>query len=345
MNRVPPRLRTALAAAGPALALLAIVVGFGVADYAVDGESTFLTARNARVTLAAALPVAVAALGMTVIIAAGGIDLSAGTMLALCAVVLAWGLKPTAGAPAWPVWLAVAAAVACGAACGALNGALVAGLGVVPFVVTLGTLGAFQGLAKIVADETTVRPDRADVPDWLGFLTSTRQNAPVAAGWTVGDLPFGLAPGVWVAAALAGAVAFALRFTVFGRRLFAVGSNEKTARLCGVAVGRTKIAVYALGGLLTGAAGVFQFSRLNAGNPTSGLGLELKIIAAVVIGGGSLSGGRGSVAGTLTGVAIVEAIASGGSQLGWSNPVQEIALGAIIVAAVAADRARARGGA
>ena len=328
------RLRPLLAAAGPALALAAIVAGFAVADVWQDGEATFLTARNLRVAVGAALPVAVAALGMTVIIAAGGIDLSAGTMLALCAVVCAWCLRATDDGPAWPAWAAVLAAVGCGAVCGALNGGLIAALRVVPFVVTLGTLGAFQGLAKVVADETTVRPSRDDVPDWLGFLTSNLSD----------HLWSGLPLGAWVALLLAAAVAVVLRLTVFGRRLFAVGSNEKTARLCGVAVGRTKVWVYTLGGLLTGAAGVLHFSRVNAGNPSSGLGLELKIIAAVVIGGGSLSGGRGSVAGTLTGVAIVEAIASGGSQLGWSNPVQEIALGAIIVAAVAADRARAKGG-
>ena len=328
------RLRPLLAAAGPVLALAAIVAGFAVADVWQDGKATFLTAGNLRVTVGAALPVAVAALGMTAIIAAGGIDLSAGTMLALCAVVCAWCLRATDDGRAWPAWAAVFAAVSCGALCGALNGGLIAGLRVVPFVVTLGTLGAFQGLAKVVADETTVRPSRDDVPDWLGFLTSNLSD----------HLWYGLPLGAWVALLLAAAVAVVLRLTVFGRRLFAVGSNEKTARLCGVAVGRTKIWVYALGGLLTGAAGVLHFSRVNAGNPSSGLGLELKIIAAVVIGGGSLSGGRGSVAGTLTGVAIVEAIASGGSQLGWSNPVQEIALGAIIVAAVAADRARARGG-
>ena len=325
------KLRTLLTTAGPALALGAIVAGFAFFDWYGDGESTFLTLRNLRATIQGVLPVAVAALGMTVVIAAGGIDLSAGTMLALCAVVTAWALKATDGAPAWPAWAAVLAALACGTACGALNGSLIASLGVVPFVVTLGTLGAFQGLAKIVADETTVRPARDDVPEWLGRLTSIRSDS----------LVLGLPAGAWVLLALAIAVAVILRLTVFGRHLFAVGSNEKTARLCGVGVGRTKVCVYALGGLLTGAAGVMQFSALNAGNPTSGLGMELKIIAAVVIGGGSLAGGRGGVFGTLVGVAIVAAIESGGSQLGWSNPVQEIALGAIIVAAVAADRARA----
>ena len=228
----------------------------------------------------------------------------------------------------------------CGAACGALNGGLIASLGVVPFVVTLGTLGAFQGAAKIFADETTVRPARDSIPEWLRGFTSIRPQY-LLPDLSVGGEPIGLPRGAWVALLLAALLAGVLRFTVFGRHLFAVGSNERTARLCGVGVRRTKVLVYALGGLLTGAAGVFQFSRLSAGNPTSGLGMELEIIAAVVIGGGSLAGGRGTVFGTLVGVAIVAVIQSGGNQLGWSNPVQEIALGAIIVAAVAADRARA----
>ncbi|NNJ24918.1 ABC transporter permease [Alienimonas chondri] len=321
--------RSALTTAGPALALIGIIAGFAFFDWQQDGESTFLTVRNLRVMVQDVLPVAVAALGMTVIIAAGGIDLSAGTMLALCAVVLAASLK--AGCSAGTAMLL---AVACGAACGALNGVLIASLGVVPFVVTLGTLGAFEGAAKIVAEETTVRPGRDAIPSWLGRLTSIQNDS----------LVLGLPGGAWVLLGLAIAVAVVLRLTVFGRHLFAIGSNEKTARLCGVSVGRTKVLVYALGGLLTGAAGVMQFSQLNAGSPTSGLGMELQVIAAVVIGGGSLSGGRGGVFGTLTGVAIVAAIESGGFQLGWSNPVQQIALGAIIVAAVAADRARARSG-
>ncbi|MEM9703081.1 MAG: ABC transporter permease [Planctomycetota bacterium] len=324
-----PTVRSVLSSAGPARTLAGIIAGFGFLDLVLDGESTFLTVRNLRVAVQGALPVAVAALGMTAIIAAGGIDLSAGTMLGLCAVVLAAALK----AGVSPV-VAALLTVGCGALCGALNGTLIATLGVVPFVVTLGTLGAFQGVAKILADETTVRPATADIPDWLGRLTSIQKNA----------LVLGLPAGAWALLALALVVAGLLRFTVFGRHVFAIGSNGKTARLCGVAVGRTKIWVYALGGLLTGAAGIMNFAKLNAGDPSSGLGLELEIIAAVVIGGGSLSGGRGSVFGTLTGVAIVTAIESGGFQLNWSNPVQQIALGVIIIAAVAADRVRARVG-
>ena len=133
-----------------------------------------------------------------------------------------------------------------------------------------------------------------------------------------------------------------MRYTVFGRHVFALGSNEQTALLCGLNVPALKIAVYTLGGLFMGLAGVYQFAKLKVGNPTSGLGLELKIIAAVVIGGASLSGGRGTVLGTLTGALLMQTIASGCTQLGLSNPVQDIILGVIIVAAVTVDQIRQR---
>ena len=133
-----------------------------------------------------------------------------------------------------------------------------------------------------------------------------------------------------------------LRYTVFGRYVFALGSNEQTARLCGLNVPALKVAVYTLGGLFIGLAGVYQFAKLKVGNPTSGVGLELKVIAAVVIGGASLSGGRGTVLGTLTGALLMQTIASGCTQLGLSNPVQDIILGVIIVAAVTVDQIRQR---
>jgi ribose/xylose/arabinose/galactoside ABC-type transport system permease subunit len=122
----------------------------------------------------------------------------------------------------------------------------------------------------------------------------------------------------------------------------AVGSNEQAARLCGVSVPRVRLAVYLLGGLFAGIAGLMQFSRLTVGDPTGAIGLELNVIAAVVIGGGSLAGGEGSVLGTLIGALIMQVLQSGCSQMGWPNWVQEIVTGAIIVAAVALDRFRHR---
>jgi ribose/xylose/arabinose/galactoside ABC-type transport system permease subunit len=150
------------------------------------------------------------------------------------------------------------------------------------------------------------------------------------------------ASGVWLALALAALLALVLKYTVFGRYVFAIGSNEATARLCGINVPLTKIAVYALSGLFVGIAGLYQFARLSVGNPVSGSGLELKIIAAVVIGGGSLNGGRGSVLGTLAGAAMMAAIGSGCNQLGLRNPTQDIIIGLIIVAAVTLDQLRQR---
>ena len=153
-----------------------------------------------------------------------------------------------------------------------------------------------------------------------------------------------MAGGVWLTALLAVAVALLLRYTRFGRHLFAVGSNERTARLCGVRVDRVKVAVYALAAAITGLAGVLQFAKLSVGDPTVADGLELNVIAAVIIGGGSLSGGRGTVGGTVLGATIMAVIQIGCSQRGLPNWVQQIVTGGIIVLAVALDRWRQRGG-
>lgn len=382
---------------GPFLALAAVVLFFAVADQWMNEKATFLTGRNLTTISSQTATVAVAALGMTVIIIAGGIDLSAGTAIALCATVLAWSLKDDLG----PKWLARETTVAvakslteakaslkridqeiqrlpetspttqqvaakliekqqtenalaeherrlarlkslsavvavlmslgCGVLCGLTNGLLVSYLRVVPFIVTLGTMQLFLGLAKQIARETTVRPDRfSQVSDGLVDLLSVRADA----------LWLGLPSGVWLTLLLAAVLAAVLRWTVFSRYVFALGSNEATARLCGINVRWNKIAVYTLSGLFVGIAGVYQFSRLTVGNPTSGTGLELRVIAAVVIGGASLSGGRGSVLGTLLGALIMSVIANGCTMLGLQNPVQDMILGVIIVAAVTLDQFR-----
>jgi ribose transport system permease protein len=151
-----------------------------------------------------------------------------------------------------------------------------------------------------------------------------------------------VAPGVWITLALAVVTAVALHRTVFGRHVFAIGSNESTARLCGVSVPRTRLLMYALAGVFVGVAGLFQFSVLEEGDPTGGVGKELRIIAAVVIGGGSLSGGRGSVLGTLCGALLMAVIDNGCSMLQIADPVQDLILGAIIISAVTLDQARQR---
>jgi ribose transport system permease protein len=308
------------------IALVAIALCFSIADAMQPRGGHFLSVHNLRTILVQAAPVAVAALGMTVVIIAGGIDLSVGTALALSATVLAWCLLHDAGAA-----LSIAACLLAGFAAGWLNGLLVSALRVAPFIVTLGTMTAYLGLAKMLANETTVRPgDKA--PQWLASMV---QPIPEPS-WSV------VAPGIWLLLALSVAVSLLLKYSVFGRHVFAIGSNELTARLCGINIFRTKIGVYTLAGLFVGIAGIYQFARLRSGNPTSGLGMELKIIAAVVIGGGSLNGGKGSVLGTLAGAAIMQTIASGCTQLNIKNPWQDIILGAIIVAAVTVDQLRQR---
>jgi ribose transport system permease protein len=314
---------------GPFLALALVVGFFAVADSIENDPANFLSARNLRAISAQTVRVAVAALGMTLIIVAGGIDLAAGSAVALSATVLAWCLERDYHAA-----VAVTAGLGTGCLAGLVNGVLISSLRVVPFIVTLGTMTVYLGIGKLIAEETTIRPDLSrQVPEWLQNLTSIQHES----------LWWGLPSGAWLTLILALILSLVLRQTVFGRYVYALGSNEATARLCGINVAANKIAVYTLAGLFVGVAGMCQFSRLSSGNPTSGTGLELQIIAAVVIGGGSLSGGRGSVLGTLTGAAIMAVIASGCTQLGWENPIQDIVVGVMIIAAVTFDQFRQRG--
>jgi ribose/xylose/arabinose/galactoside ABC-type transport system permease subunit len=312
---------------GPLFALGLVFGFFAIADSLQDGGGQFLTLRNLQTMLIASAPVVVAGLGMTIIIIAGGIDLSAGTATSLCATVLAWSLENN-----WSIGPALLLCVAAGCIVGVINGSLVSALRVAPFIVTLGTMTACLGVAKLVANETTVRPPLEAIPGWMSALAMP---SPQPA-WLL------VAPGVWLMLAMAVVVALVLRLTVFGRYVFALGSNEQTARLCGLNVPALKIAVYTLGGLFVGLAGVYQFAKLNVGNPTSGVGLELKVIAAVVIGGASLNGGRGTILGTLAGALLMQTISSGCTQLEIRNPVQDIILGVIIVAAVTVDQIRQR---
>jgi ribose/xylose/arabinose/galactoside ABC-type transport system permease subunit len=300
------------------LALVAVVFG------ALIGPQ-FFAAANLELMARQTVIVCVAALGMTMVIVSGGIDLSVGSIVALSTVVTALFLRHDGSAGGAVV--AALGAVGAGALCGALNGVLITQLRVVPFIVTLGTMLLVRGAAKGLSDER-----RLEAPiTWLNDLLRT------AAGRGL------LVPsGIWITLALAVAVAFTLQYTRFGRHLFAIGSSERTARLCGVRIGRTKIAVYTIAGSLAALAGLMAFSKLSVGDPTVANGLELDVIAAVIIGGGSLLGGRGSVVGTMAGAAIMAIIQIGCSQQGLPNWVQQIVTGAIIVFAVALDRWRQR---
>ncbi|MES2793877.1 MAG: ABC transporter permease [Planctomycetota bacterium] len=318
--------QSVIRALGPFLALAIVIVFFGLADRYFNGaDARFLSLHNARTVCTQTAVVGVAALGMTVIIIAGGIDLSIGTAIALSATVLAWML--TRG---YPANVAVLGCLLTGCATGFLNGWLISALRVVPFIVTLGTMTLFVGLAKMLANDTTIRPKTEVVPAWLSSLLTTSGNA----------LYLGVPLGLVLALVLALILAIILQFTVFGRHVYALGSNEATARLCGINVFANRLAVYTLAGLFAGMAGVYQFARLSVGEPTAGGGLELKIIAAVVIGGGSLSGGRGTVSGTLAGAIMINVINSGCTQLGLGNSLWDIMLGVTIIAAVTFDQWR-----
>jgi ribose/xylose/arabinose/galactoside ABC-type transport system permease subunit len=356
-----------LRAFGPLLGLAATWVLF-----ACLAGASFTRWANQELMLLQTAVVGTAAVGATWIIVAGGIDLSVGAGIALGTMAAAWVLRAGGGELA-----AAATALGAGALVGFLIGALVVGelvrvvaslaagaaavllarglgaapcaglalaaavavwlalrrarvlLPLSPFIVTLGLWGALRGLAKGLGDNQPIYPPSTG---WLAELM-----VPGGSGFA-GLLP----PGVWVLLAVAAVAAIALRATVFGRHAVAVGSNEETARLCGVRIERTKLGVYVLGSCCTGIAAVLQLSYLSMGDPTTAQGYELRTIAAAVIGGASLAGGEGSIGGTLIGALIMTVVDNGCTKLGLDNWVQELVTGAIIVAAVALDRWRQR---
>lgn len=314
-NFIWKRLTTSL---GPFIGLILVLAIFSLMPEISD---RFLRLANIKSVVTQSVMVALCALGMTFIIVTGGIDLSAASNLALSCVLVAFSINL-----GLPPWLAALAGLATGGLVGFFNGFLITRLKVVPFIVTLGMMGMARGAAKWVA-----KNQKIDAPlTWLNELM-TRNPRP---GWLL------VSPGIWLVIILSVLMAILLRKTVFGRQVQAVGSNELTARLCGIRTDRTKVIVYTLSGLFCGLAGIMEFSRLTVGDPTVATGLELDIIAAVVIGGGSLSGGEGSILGTLIGVFIMSFLRNGCTMMGWPNYFQEIIIGAIIIVAVTLDRLR-----
>ena len=268
--------------------------------------------------------VGIAALGMTAVIIAGGIDLSVGSIVALATVLIALFMSPQFHL--YPSASALLAVLLC-AGFGWLTGFLTTRLKIGPFIITLGMMLLARGAAKGLAHEQKIDAPITWLNDLLASLGEKNRWMLVPAG-------------VWILILLSVAVSIMLRYTRLGRHTFAIGSNEQTARLCGVPVNRVKIWIYTLSGMFAGIAGVMQFARLTVGDPTVAVGLELDVIAAVVIGGGSLSGGEGSILGSLVGALTMSVIRSGCSQMGMSNWVQEIITGIIIIVAVALDRLR-----
>jgi ribose transport system permease protein len=304
---------------GPLLALVVVYVLF-----ALLVPETFARAANLVTMARQTVVVGMVAVGMTLVIVSGGIDLSVGSSVALATVVIARALNGGASP-----FVAALAGVGISTLAGLLVGATVAFGRITPFVVSLGAMTLLRGGAKGLAREQKIDADARGFDDLLGVLSDD-------ARWMI------FPSGVWIFVAFTALFVAILRYARFGRHVFAVGSNERTARLCGVRVERVKMAVYALSGLLAGLAGIMEFSTLTVGDPTDSVGLELEAIAASVIGGASLLGGEGSIIGAVVGASLLTVITTGSTHLGLPNWVEEVVTGIIIVTAVALDRLRHR---
>ena len=392
-NRLSSRIHNLLDRLGPLVALLFVWGLFAALEW-----KTFASWTNTQSILLQTAVVGIAALGATMIIISGGIDLSVGSLIALVSVVVAFVITKTAEhspvAMAFPNLVALAASlvgIALAMLCGLAIGSMVIGhlgrvaaavavglggllawryglatwhgwtslaVGVVvavaawwtdrrlappivlsPFIVTLGMWGALRGIAKGLANNSAIYlpPDFDSKLSKFMLLPSAKVDASLLARpwqwWS---------PGVWIFLVLSVLVAALLRYTQFGRHIYAIGSNEQTARLCGIQVERTKLKIYVLALALAGIAGVLQFSFNTMGDPNTATGYELQVIAAVVIGGASLSGGVGGVLGTVAGALMMTIIDNGCTKVGLENWMQEILTGGIIVAAVALDKLRHR---
>ncbi len=302
----------------PFLGLVLVLLLFSTLE-----PGNFANLRNFRTIATQTVIVGLGAIGMTYVIISAGIDLSVGSLIAMSSVVVACSLKSGV-----PPLLAALLGVATGALLGAVNGVVIATLRILPFIVTLGMLGVARGLAKYIAGEQKVDAPASWLPELMVKNPEPR--------WLL------VAPGIWLTVLLALAMSAVLRRTRFGLHAIAIGSSEATAYLCGIRVERVKIAIYALCGAFAGLAGVLQFCRLTVGDPTTGIGEELNIIAAVVIGGGSLAGGEASILGAMIGAFLMAALSNGCGISGVPNYVQEILIGVIIVVAVAIDQLRHR---
>lgn len=306
---------------GPLLGLLVLLGLFLLLLSSMGQLNTFLSLMNIQTLLHKNSITAVAALGMLLVILSGGIDLSVGSVAALVTVVTMLTFNKVSASPqaglAGPA--AVAAGLATGALCGLLNGVVITRLRVSPFVATLGMLSVARGVAIWLAGRTRVSFEAAR-PGWVDALGRTSHP------WLVFDL------GVWSVPVLALVVLLVLRFTVFGRYVQAIGASEAASRRCGIDVERQRVWVYTVAGLLTGWAGVLLFAHANGGDPNSGVGLELEVIAAVVIGGASLAGGQGTVMGTLLGALILGLLENGVQFCGVPVEAKYILVGTIIIA-------------
>ena len=294
-------------------ALAAMVVLFSVLSEHFLTLETFVTIANELPALA------VLSVGMTYVLIIAGIDLSVGSVLALAASVLSLAMVRWN----WSLGAAMPLGLLAGALCGGLTGAISVGWNLPSFIVSLGMLEVARGGAYLVTNSRT---------EYIGGAVESI-SAP---------LVFGISPAFLLAVAIVMLGQAVLTRTVFGRHMIGIGTNEEAMRLAGINPKPTKIAVFVLSGLLAAVGALFQVSRLEAADPNAGAGVELQVIAAVVIGGTSLMGGRGSVINTFFGVLIISVLEAGLAQVGANEPTKRIITGAVIIVAVVLDTYRSR---
>lgn len=299
----------------PELAALVVVLA-GLVIYFSVASPFFLSTNNILNIVTAIAVTGILAVPGTMLLIAGQVDLSVGAGTALCGVVVALA------APDVGIGLAVVLALLAGVAIGLINGTLVTVIGVNSLIVTLGGLAAFRGAAYLLADGQTV------LLLGFGFLGTGR--------------PLGIPMPVILLIVVAVVVFLVLKYTVFGRHVYAIGSNPVAARLVGIPSRLVVFATFAASGVAMALAGLILTSQLSAATPNAALGLELTVVTAIVLGGASLNGGRGSVVGTIVGLMIIGVLNNGLTLLNVSSYWQQVASGVLLVVAVSFDRLRER---
>jgi ribose/xylose/arabinose/galactoside ABC-type transport system permease subunit len=295
---------------GIAVVVIAMVVYLSLAT------DTFFTSSNLQVVSRQISLNAVIAMGMTLVILIGGIDLSVGSVVAITSVMLGltmvrWNM---------PIWVAIVAGILMGVLIGFINGALVVRTKVPPFIITLGMMGLARGAALVITKGSSI----SGFPD---------QYLPIGQGFIFNSIPVP----VVIALVLALVIHFILSRTTFGRRIYLLGSNEEAALLSGININRMKILIFTICSALAAAEAVIETSRMSTGQPASGTGYELTAIGSVIIGGASMNGGEGTVLGTILGAILLGLITNGLILLGISAYWQQVFSGTIIILAVALD--------
>jgi erythritol transport system permease protein len=312
------------------IALFAVLMFFSIAAPNFLSTANFIL-MSKHVALNAFL-----AMGMTFVIVTGGIDLSVGSIVGLCGMtaggLILYGIELPIGYTVYfNVFEVVLITLGVGVFIGAINGLLITRLNVAPFIATLGTLYVARGVALLVSDGGTF-PNLVGKPD-LGTT---------GFGWLGAGRILGLPVSIWLLVVVALAAAYLARYTPLGRHIFAVGGNERAARMSGVRINRVKMFVYMFSGLCAAIVGLIISSELMASHPATGESFELNAIAAAVLGGTSMSGGRGTIGGTIVGAFVIGVLSDGLVMMGVSSFWQMVIKGLVIIFAVVIDQAQRR---